>query len=57
LTKQLKPYVYLGKEDEGGTQRPLPGHPGGPKMPAGGMDASYYSRLVDRMLLSKPNRS
>jgi len=53
---KLKPYVYLGSESDGGTERPLPGQPGAPKMPAGGMNATYYSRLVDRMLLSKGNR-
>ncbi|KAL4403033.1 hypothetical protein ACI68E_000815 [Malassezia pachydermatis] len=54
---KLKPYVYLGNESDGGTERPLPGQPGAPKMPAGGMNGSYYSRLVDRMLLSKTQRS
>ncbi|EDP44058.1 hypothetical protein MGL_1455 [Malassezia globosa CBS 7966] len=54
---QLKPYVYLGSTSEGGTERPLPGQPGAPKMPAGGMNATYYSRLVDRALLSKPTRN
>jgi hypothetical protein len=50
---RLKPYVYLGNASDGGTERPQPGQPGAPKMPAGGMNAAYYSRLVDRALLSK----
>ena len=50
---RLKPYVYLGNASDGGTERPQPGQPGAPKMPAGGMNATYYSRLVDRALLSK----
>ncbi|WFD07125.1 hypothetical protein MVES1_002482 [Malassezia vespertilionis] len=53
----LKPYVYIGDESNGGSEHTIPGLPGAPKMPAGGMNATYYSRLVDRMLLSKPNRS
>lgn len=50
---RLKPYVYLGNASDGGTERPQPGQPGAPKMPAGGMNGAYYSRLVDRALLSK----
>ena len=51
---KLRPYVYLGNASDGVTESPLPGQPGAPKMPAGGMNAAYYSRLVDRALLSKP---
>ncbi|WFC98943.1 hypothetical protein MYAM1_001676 [Malassezia yamatoensis] len=54
---KLKPYVYLGKESEGGAGRPEPGQPGAPKMPEDGMNGTFYSRLVDRMLLSKSQRS
>lgn len=54
---KLKPYVYLGKESDGGSERPEAGQPGAPKMPEGGMNGTFYSRLVDRMLLSKSQRS
>lgn len=54
---KLKPYVYIGKESDGGSERPEPGQPGAPKMPSSGMNGTFYSRLVDRMLLSKPQRS
>lgn len=54
---KLKPYVFLGKPADGGTERPLPGLPGAPRMPAGGMNATYYSRLVDDIFMAKPSRS
>ncbi|WFD36654.1 hypothetical protein MCUN1_003541 [Malassezia cuniculi] len=50
---ELRPYVYIGAPTDGGNQRPEPGVPDAPKMSSGGMDGEYYSRLVDRMLLSK----
>lgn len=53
----LKPYVYIGKSTDGGNERPDSGLPGSPRMSPGGMDGTYYSRLVDRMLLAKTGRS
>lgn len=50
---KLRPYVYIGAPTDGGNERPLPGVPDAPKMRQGGMNGEYYSRLVDRMLLSK----
>lgn len=50
---KLRPYVYIGAPTDGGNERPEPGVPDAPKMRQGGMDGEYYSRLVDRMLLSK----
>lgn len=57
LTAQLKPYVYIGKPSDGGNERPAPGMSGAPKMEPGGMKGTFYSRLVDQMLLTKPNRA
>ncbi|PWN42907.1 hypothetical protein IE81DRAFT_323049 [Ceraceosorus guamensis] len=45
-TNNLRPYVYRGSEEAGGTPvNPKSGYPDGPRMTSAGFDAAYYRKV------------